>query len=496
VAVAQVDGRAVAFLAEEQGLLIDGRRVAASTGRTFETVNPSTGEVLATVAEGDATDIDSAVAAARRSFEAGVWRTKLTPRARVEVMLRLCELLEQNSEELAHLESLDAGKPLAHARGDDLPISINYLRYAATMPDKIVGETKPVSVPNTLSYTVREPVGVCAAIIPWNYPLMMAVWKVGPALACGNSLVLKPAEQTPLTALRLGELALEAGVPPGVFNVVPGIGEVAGAALARHPDVDKIAFTGSTAVGQDIVRASAGNLKRVSLELGGKSPHIVFADGDVATAVDHAAAGIFYNQGQDCTAGSRVFVERSAYDQVSEALALKAKALRVGDTMDAETEQGPLITGEHRERVKGYVDGAGNDGIAVLAGGSVIDGPGFFYEPTVLGPTPNLARIAQEEVFGPVVVVIPFDSEEDVILQSNQSKYGLAAGFWTRDVNRALRVASRLRAGRVWINGWGYGDPATPFGGFKMSGWGRENGREVFDMYTEVKNVWMHFHDD
>ncbi len=489
------DRYAAAFLARGQGLLIDGERVAAASGDTFETRNPSTGELLADVASARAEDVDRAVRSARRTFEGGDWRIKMSPRDRVNALLRLCTLLDENREEMAQLESMDGGKPLINARNDDLPISTNYLRYSATMADKIVGETRPVSVPNALSYTVREPVGVCAAIVPWNYPLMMAVWKVGPALAAGNSLILKPAEETPLTALRLGELALEAGVPPGVFNVLPGIGEVAGAALALHPDVDKIAFTGSTAVGQEIVRAASGNLKRVSLELGGKSPHIVFADGDVASAIDHASAGIFYNQGQDCTAGSRVFVERSVYDEVAAGISERAQALRVGDTMDPQTEQGPLITAQHRERVAGFVDEAVNEGLGVLAGGARISGPGYYYQPTVLGPTANAARIAQEEVFGPVVVIIPFDSEEDAVLQSNQSKYGLAAGFWTRDINRALRVASQLRAGRIWINGWGYGDATTPFGGFKMSGWGRENGREVFDMYTEVKNVWIRFYD-
>ncbi len=486
---------AAAFLACKQGLLINGERVSAASGETFVTLNPSNGEPLADVASAGAADVDRAVRSSRRAFESGVWRTKMTPRDRVNALLRLCTLLEEKREEMAQLEALDGGKPVSNARNDDLPISTNYLRYSATMADKIVGETRPVSVPNVLSYTVREPVGVCGAIIPWNYPLMMAVWKVGPALAAGNSLVLKPAEQTPLTALRLGELALEAGIPPGVLNVIPGIGEVAGAALALHPDVDKIAFTGSTSVGQEIVRAASGNLKRVSLELGGKSPHIIFADGDVSTAIDHASAGIFYNQGQDCTAGSRVFVERSAYDQVASGIVGRARAMRIGDTMDLATEQGPLITAEHRERVASFVDEAASDGLDVIAGGSRVAGHGFFYEPTVLGPISNLARIAQEEIFGPVVVLIPFDGEDDAVLQSNQSRYGLAAGFWTRDLNRALRVASRLRAGRIWINGWGYGDATTPFGGFKMSGWGRENGREVFDMYTEVKNVWMRFYD-
>ncbi len=492
----ELDPRVQAFLADgPKRLLIDGAWVEAASGRTFATLDPATGERLAEVAEGDATDIDRAVKAARRAFDEGPWST-MTPAERSRLIWRLADLIEERSEVLAQLETLDNGKPLAVARRDDLGGTVDYFRYYAGWPTKVEGATVPVSVANTFAYTLRQPVGVCGQIIPWNYPLMMAAWKVAPALAAGCTIVLKPAEQTPLSALLLGELCLEAGIPAGVVNVVTGYGETAGAALAAHPAVDKIAFTGSTEVGRLILRAaSQSNLKKVSLELGGKSPNIVFADADLSQAREGAAGGIFYNMGQDCTAGSRVFVEGSIYDDVAQFIADHAKGLTVGSGLDAATDIGPLVSQEQVDRVLGYMQLGPTEGARVLSGGGRAQGAGldrgFFVQPTVLADARNDMRVAQEEIFGPVVTVIPFRDVEDVIRQGNDIAYGLGAGVWTRDLAKAHRVAAAIRAGTVWVNTYGPTDPALPFGGFKASGHGREMGFEAIHLYTEVKSVWV-----
>jgi len=485
-----------AFLAGgAKKLLIGGQWVEAAAGRTFQTLNPATGEALASVAEGDAEDVHRAVAAARQAFDHGLW-TRMTASERGRIIWKVAELLEQRAETFAQVETLDNGKPLVAARRDDVPLSVDYFRYYAGWPTKIEGRTVPVNMADTFCYTLRQPVGVCAQIIPWNYPLMMAAWKVAPALAAGCTIVLKPAEQTPLSALLLGQLLLDAGVPEGVVNVVTGYGETAGAALAAHMDVDKIAFTGSTEVGKLIMQAAGrSNLKKISLELGGKSPNIVFADADLAAAKEGAAAGIFYNMGQDCTAGSRVFVEQGIYEEVAEHIARSGRALTLGNGLDESTEIGPLVSAEQLERVTGYFAVGSGEGARVLAGGQrATEGDlaqGYFVRPTVFAGSRNDMRIAQEEIFGPVVTVIPFTDVEDVIRQGNGVSYGLGAGIWTNNLQKAHRVAAALKAGTVWVNTYGPTDPALPFGGFKQSGMGREMGFEAIEMYTDVKSVWI-----
>ena len=481
------------FISRTHKMLINGKWVEAASGKTFATYNPATGEVLAHVAEGDREDIDRAVKAARTAFETGRW-SQLTPSERGRAIWKLADLLEENLEEFAELESLDNGKPLKIARVADVPLAVDLLRYMAGWATKIEGNTIPISVPYApgakfLAYTLREPVGVVGQIIPWNFPLLMAAWKLGPALATGNTVVLKPAEQTPLTALRLGELIQEAGIPDGVVNIVPGYGETAGAALAAHPGVDKIAFTGSTEVGKLILQAAAGNLKKVSLELGGKSPNVVFADVDLDTAIAGAASAIFFNHGQCCCAGSRLYVENKIFDKVVEGVAEHAKKINVGSGQEPDTDMGPLVSAEQLNRVCGYLESGFSEGAKAVVGGGRHGDKGYFVKPTVLVNTNEKMKVVQEEIFGPVVTAIPFHDPSELVTQANDSVYGLAAGIWTRDIQKAHRLASQLRAGTVWINCYNIFDAALPFGGYKQSGWGREMGHEVLEQYTEVKAV-------
>ena len=481
------------FLAQSRKMLIGGKWVNAASGKTFPVFNPATGEVLAHVAEGDKADIDKAVKAARTSFDGGPWR-KMTPSERGRIVWKIADLIESHLEEFAQLESLDNGKPVSVARAADVPLAVDLFRYMAGWATKIEGNTIPISVPYTpdaryLAYTVREPVGVVGQIIPWNFPLLMAAWKLGPALSAGCTVVLKPAEQTPLSALKLGELALEAGLPDGVLNIVTGFGETAGAALAEHPRVDKVAFTGSTEVGKLIVQASAGNLKKVSLELGGKSPNVVLKDADMDVAIPGATSAIFFNHGQCCCAGSRLYVEDAVFERVVDGIAQEAKKIKLGPGMDPGTEMGPLVSEEQLHRVCGYLDAGFSEGAKAVVGGHKFGDRGYFVEPTVLVNTKPHMEIVKEEIFGPVVTAMPFKSMETFVHQANDTIYGLAAGIWTRDISKAHTLASELRAGTVWINCYNIFDAALPFGGYKESGWGREMGHDVLENYTEIKAV-------
>ena len=474
-------------------LFIDGKWVEAASGKTFETINPSTGEVLATVAEGDSEDIDRAVDAARRAFN-GPW-SKFKPFERQNLLLRLAELVEQNFEELAALDTLDMGAPISRTTGSRLR-AIGMLRYYAGQATAIHGETIENSLPGDyVSFTLKEPVGVVGAIIPWNGPLTATIWKIGPALATGCTVVLKPAEEAPLTPLRLAELCQEAGVPPGVVNVVTGYGETAGAALSGHPDVDKVAFTGSHITGQKIIQASAGNLKRVSLELGGKSPDIVFADADLDAAVPGAGMAVFANSGQICSAGTRLFVERKIYDEFTSRVAEFSRTLKVGNSSDPATQVGPLVSTEQLDRVTGYLAIGRQEGARPLSGGErLTDGDmakGYFVPPTVFADVKDDMRIAQEEIFGPVISAIPFTDIEEVTQRANKTSFGLGSGVWTKDVGKAHKLARSIRAGSVWINCYQAMDPAVPFGGYKMSGYGRESGKQHVEEYLNVKAVWI-----
>jgi len=475
------------FLATPRKLLIDGRWVAASSGKTFDSIDPATGEVLARVAEGDKADIDAAVKAARRAFENGPW-TKMSASERGRIIWKIADLLEEHTEEFAELETLDNGKPISVSRVADVPLAVDLFRYMAGWSTKIEGSTIPIAGP-FFAYTRREPIGVVGQIIPWNFPLLMAAWKLGPALATGCTVVLKPAEQTPLSAVRLGELAMEAGLPPGVLNIVTGFGETAGAALAAHPDVDKIAFTGSTEVGKLIVHAAAGNLKKVTLELGGKSPNIVFDDADVNKATAGAANAIFFNHGQCCCAGSRLFVEDKIFDKVVEGVSESAKKIRVGPGMNTDTQMGPLVSEEQFRRVCGYMEAGLNEGAKAVVGGKKVGNRGYFVEPTVLVNTNPKMKVVQEEIFGPVVTAMPFKSVGEIAAEANNTSYGIAPGIWTKDIGKAHALANKLKAGTVWINCYNVFDAAMPFGGYKQSGWGREMGKEALELYTETKAV-------
>jgi aldehyde dehydrogenase (NAD+) len=471
-----------------QDLLIDGKRVAPASGRYFDSLNPATEQSIARVAEADAADIDAAVRSARKALT-GEWG-RMRAADRGALLLKFADAIRGSQEELIRVESLDSGKPVSAIRRQDLPAVLDTLTYYAGWADKINGQVLPVRG-DALTYTVREPVGVVGAIVPWNFPLMIGMWKIAPALACGCTVVLKPAEITPLTALRLGELALEAGIPPGVLNVVPGFGKIAGQALVDHPDVDKVTFTGSPGVGRQILRSAAGNLKRVTLELGGKSANVIFPDADLDSAAKAAASGIFFNSGQVCSAGSRILVHADVHDEVIERVAARARAMRVGDPGDATTAMGPLVSATQMKRVLDYIDIGRREGATVVAGGSRRGDLGYFVSPTVFSGVRHEMRISQEEIFGPVASIIPFETEDQALEIANGTVYSLAAGVWSADIGRVHRFAKGLKAGTVWVNIFGPTDVRLPWGGARDSGFGREHGDAAIENFTEPKVVWI-----
>jgi len=466
---------------------IDGRWEPATSGKTFATYNPATEEELAQVAEGDAADVDRAAKAARRAFDSGPW-SKMDARDRGRLLYLLADAIESQADELAALETLDNGKPISESRKGDLPLVIDCLRYYAGFADKIQGSTIPIRG-NYLCYTRREPIGVAGQIIPWNFPMLMTAWKWGPALAAGCTVVMKPAEQTPLTCLRMAAIAQEVGIPDGVINIVPGFGPTAGAAVVKHPLIDKVAFTGEHTTAQIITRDSAATLKRLTFELGGKSPNVVMADADLDAAAQGAYIGLYLNQGQCCCAGSRLFVESSIRDKFIEKVRVLAAGRRVGDPFDSQTEQGPQIDRNQFDKIMSYIDKGQSEGATLITGGKRVGNRGFFIEPTIFGDVSDEMCIAKEEIFGPVLSVLTFDDKEDLIRRANETFYGLAAAIWTRDISTAHEFAARVRAGTVWVNCYDAFDAAAPFGGFKMSGHGRELGEEGLRAYTENKTV-------
>ncbi len=489
----RLGGAARDFLTRGGKMLINGELAAAASGKTLPVYNPATGQVIMSVAEADREDVNRAVAAARRAFDDGSW-ARVTHSERGQLLWKLADLIERHADELAELESLDNGKPVGIARHADVALAIDMFRYMAGWATKIRGATLPLSLPGEyLSYTLREPVGVVGQIIPWNFPLLMAAWKIAPALATGCTVVLKAAEQTPLTALRFAELVIEAGLPPGVLNIMTGYGETAGAAIAEHPDVDKVAFTGSTEVGKIIARAATGNLKKVTLELGGKSPLIVFPDADISKAIPGAASAIFFNQGQVCCAGSRLFAHRSVFDRVLEGVSGIATNIKVGPGLDPATEMGPLVSDEQFQRVTGYIDAGRKEGASIVAGGHPVSDSngGYFVQPTVMADTNRDMKVVSEEIFGPVLVAQRFDDDDldRIAKEANDTIFGLAASVWTGNPGVAHKMARRIRAGTIWLNCHNVFDANLPFGGYKQSGWGREMGEEVLHNYTETKAV-------
>ncbi len=482
------------WLKKPKKMLIDGKWVDAESGKTFEVYNPATDEVIAKVPEGGKGDIDKAVKAARKAVEEGAWRKKLSSAERARLIYKLADAIEEHADEMAQLETLDNGKPIKESRWVDVVQTVETFRYYAGWVTKLEGETTSVN-PMFHTYTLREPVGVVGQIIPWNFPMLMAAWKLGPALACGNALILKPAEQTPLTALRIGELAMEVGFPEGVINIVPGFGkDSAGEFLANHMDVDKIAFTGEDKTGKEIVKASTGNLKRVSLELGGKAPNIVFADADIDAAVKGAIMGIFFNQGQVCCAGSRLFLEKGIHDEFMTKLLERVGKMRQGPGLDEKTQIGPQISKEQVDRIMGYIEAGQKEGAKLACGGARPQGElakGYFVQPTIFTGVNNDMKIAQEEIFGPVLSVIPFTSVEEVAEQANKTTFGLSGAVWTNNVKKAHKFASMIKAGTVWVNCYNMFDPQMPFGGYKMSGYGRELGKHSIELYSNIKSVWM-----
>jgi len=483
------------FISTPKKILIDGQWVNSKSGETFEVYNPATGEVIAHAQSSNKEDVDLAVKAARRAFDDhSVWR-KMLPSERGRIVSRIGDLILKYADELAQLESLDNGKPISVARAADVVLSADLFHYMSGFATKLEGQTLALSVPFTPgaeyhAYTKREPIGVVGQIIPWNFPLLMAAWKLGPALTCGCTIVLKPAEETPLTAIRLGEICMEAGLPNGVLNIVTGFGETTGAPLAGHPGVDKVAFTGSTEVGKLIVKAASNDLKKLSLELGGKSPNIILNDADLERTIPGAASAIFFNGGQCCAAGSRLYIQEGVYDEVIEGIAKYAKAMKIGPGLDPTTELGPMVSQIQMEKVTGYITSGKDEGASAASGGGRHGNEGYFVQPTVMVNTKDTMKVVQEEIFGPVVVATKFkDLDDELVRRANDSVFGLASGIWTQDISKAHKLAGRIRAGTVWVNCYNIFDASMPFGGFKQSGWGREMGAAVLNNYLENKSV-------